>query len=384
MKVLMISSDRKIFDSNSAVSARMVEYGGLVEELHVVVFSKQKSQINSKIKISENTFAYPTNSLSRWFYVFDAIRIGKKITKSYKLEANSWLVTSQDPFESGLAAYKIAKQAKAKLQLQVHTDFLNPYFKKESFLNRIRVHIAKMIIPKADCIRVVSQKIKCGMLEEFPVLRKKHAISILPIFAEIKNGEHSQRDIKQSYPQFDTLLLSVARLEPEKNITLALDCLKEVLKTHPNTGLIIVGDGSEREALKLLTTQYSLQTNIVFAGWQDDVLSYYRPADIFLSTSNYEGYGMALVEAAQAQCAIVSTDAGIAENLLRADERRFLCPVGDAACLAEQVKFLIENPQIRSESGKNIKGRIKDVTAPSQEEYLEAIKNSWYECANKG
>ena len=110
------------------VRERMIKYGHLVEELHIIVFSKSSSDLLLQ-KISENTWVYPTNSFDRWFYVWSAVSIGKKLlTKNYQLKTKDWLVTAQDPFETGLAGYRIAKRFKIGLQLQVHTDFLDPHF----------------------------------------------------------------------------------------------------------------------------------------------------------------------------------------------------------------------------------------------------------------
>src|SRR3989344_7606147 len=98
MKVLMISTDRKIFEDGSAVRARMIEYGKLFDELHIVVFTKRN--LNVKIQISKNVFAYPTNSLSRFLYIFDAIKIGASIIKNCKLKIENCVITTQDPFET--------------------------------------------------------------------------------------------------------------------------------------------------------------------------------------------------------------------------------------------------------------------------------------------
>ena len=82
MKVLSIGTDKNLFKEGSDVRRRIIEYGSLVEELHVVVFTarirNQESRIRN-IKISENTWIYPTRSFNRWFYVYDAVKIGKNI-----------------------------------------------------------------------------------------------------------------------------------------------------------------------------------------------------------------------------------------------------------------------------------------------------------------
>ena len=48
--VLMISSDRKVFEKDSAVRRRMIEYGGITDELHIVVFSRRIGNRESGIR----------------------------------------------------------------------------------------------------------------------------------------------------------------------------------------------------------------------------------------------------------------------------------------------------------------------------------------------
>ena len=59
--------------------------------------------------------------------------------------------------------------------------------------------------------------------------------------------------------------------------------------------LLIVGDGSELTKLKAIS--HKLKANVIFSPWADDLPSYYKTADLFLLTSNYEGYGRTVVEA---------------------------------------------------------------------------------------
>ena len=105
MKILSISTDRKIFEKNSESRERMIEYGKLFDEFHIVVFNKQITNKASQItnqKIAENVWIYPTNSRNKFFYIFDAYKIASEIA------TNSWCVTGQDPYETGFVAWLIA------------------------------------------------------------------------------------------------------------------------------------------------------------------------------------------------------------------------------------------------------------------------------------
>lgn len=367
----MISTDRNLFQENSEVRSRIIEYGELVDELHIIVFSNQKS----KIKIpNSNIFLYPTNSWNRWLYVKDAIKIGKKI-----LMANGkWLITCQDPFETGIIGYRIANKYKIPLQLQVHTDFLSPYFWRESLLNKIRVVIANFLIPRADCIRVVSERIKKSINTKYSGIDAK--IDILPIFVDVKSIKNSPVtiDLRKKYSQFDFIILIASRLTQEKNIELAINAMSGVIKKHPKTGLVIVGDGPECDKLELRIKNYELGNNVKIENWTDDLSSYYKTSDLFLLTSNYEGYGRTIIEAMSAGCPVITTDVGLAGDILRDGDNGIVIPIGDREKLTEAILDMIENKQKRESLIQNADKTIDEFY--DKEEYFKRYKSLWQNC----
>jgi len=137
LKILMIGSDRKLFEDNSAVIERIKEYGKLVSELHIIVFARKSLNLKEK-QIASNVWIYPTNSVSRWFYPLDAIKIGKKI--------NATMITTQDPFECGWAGLRLKKILKIPLEAQLHTDPSSEQF--SGFLNFVRKQIMKMVMKR--------------------------------------------------------------------------------------------------------------------------------------------------------------------------------------------------------------------------------------------
>lgn len=391
MKVLIISTDRKIFEENSAVRNRMIEYRALAEELHIIVFSRKALGFSSK-RVADNVWLYPTESRSKWGYIFDAIRIGKKIVS----KKDSWLVTAQDPFETGLAGWRIAKARGAKLQFQVHTDLFSPYFsdlqrtdlynicKGRSFadiVNIVRARIAKSLLPKADCVRVVSERIKKSLRTNG--VRLKAEPEALPVFVDVQAIRNTPIDVDlhKLYPQFETIILMVSRLEKEKNIPLALSVFKHTLEKFPKTGLVIVGDGSLLPVFKKRERDLGLSENVIFEGGNSDVISFYKTADIFLHTSNYEGYGLVLVEAAAADCPIVTTDVGIASDYFTDTQSAHICPVGDEQCLADRLMKSIEHKESRGMFALKAQNALEEhLREKTKEAYLAAYKKAWERC----
>ncbi|MEK7460530.1 MAG: glycosyltransferase [Patescibacteria group bacterium] len=369
MKILAISTDRKVFEESSAVRSRLLDYGRLVDELHVIVFTK-KSQGFHEDSFAHNIFLYPTNARTRWGYIYHAVREGTKLKRrGIKID----VVTAQDPFEVGFVAFILSRVLKAKLHLQVHTDFLSPYFSRESVINRKRVFLAKFLLRRADAIRVVSERIKRSLQG---VTNTETLIAVLPIFVDVEKYTNAKisHSLKVKYPQFEKHILMASRLSTEKNISLAIRAMKDVVIKYPKTGLIITGSGHEEGYLKKLVHDLGLVKNIIFEEWQNNLASYYKSADMFLITSNYEGYGMTAIEALASECPVVMTDVGCAGYVVLHGENGLVVPVGDKEALERAIARVISG-------GVNLTATLPKL--PTKEEYLAGYKKSWEDARKK-
>src|SRR3989344_7463991 len=147
MRVLMVSMDRKMFELDSAVRERIIEYGGLFDELHVVIFATKNKKFKDE-HIAPNIWLYPTNSWLSIFYPLTAYRVLRSLIRRRHFDKTHTVITAQDPFETGIVALAAARRFQLPLQIQVHTDFFNPNFIHLSFLNQARLHIAAFVLPK--------------------------------------------------------------------------------------------------------------------------------------------------------------------------------------------------------------------------------------------
>ena len=345
MKLLSISTDRTIFEEASAVRQRMAAYSQGLEELDIIVFKKGKAKHaniigkldgrggdasqSDEIPIALNCWAYSTRSRSKLAYPFDAIRLGRFLVEKRGLDH----ITVQDASLTAMAGVSLKKQFGLPLEIQVHEDIGARQY-PFNITNKVRKALALSYLPKADSIRVVSERIKKYLVDIVGIDENKITIRPIPVdVAAIKSAPVDPRfDLHKKYPHFTKIILMASRLEKEKNIGLALRAFKEVLQKIPGAGLVIVGQGSQGSKLKktakklglnteAATLSYSnartyLNASAIFEGWADRaaLVSYYKTADLFLNTSLFEGYGMALVEAQAAGCPIVSTDVGVARE----------------------------------------------------------------------
>ncbi len=121
------------------------------------------------------------------------------------------------------------------------------------------------------------------------------------------------------------IILSVGRLEPEKNFTRLIEIFKTL--NRKDLVLIIVGQGSEYERLNNLVAKHHLQENIIFAGFVErkDIWNFYRDADVFILLSKSEGLGLVFWEAMYARVPVIGSMAdGIVETIGENGLRGFL------------------------------------------------------------
>ncbi len=363
MKILSIGTDRKLFHEDSSVFLRAKEYASRVKEMHVIVFSLKKHAFRNYNK--DNLYIYPTNSSSRLMYIFDAIKIGKKIITTEGFGPNNTVLTSQDPFETGLVGYFLHSKFHLPFQVQVHTDYLSSYFNK-NFLNFFRVIIARIVVPKADSLRVVSSVIADSIIKKFPKLKTK--VHILPIFVDTK--KIIDREVEFDGVNNVVSILMVSRFAKEKRIEVGLQAFKMSLDTNLKARLTLVGSGPERENLLRIIDELDLADSVDLLGWENDVVLRYKTSDIYLLTSEYEGYGMTLVEAGASGCAIITTNVGIAKtDLFKDGYNSYVCNVGDVSGISNRLNDLIMNAEKRKLFKQRMQDSIKSASI-SKEEYV--------------
>lgn len=369
MKVITIGSDRKLFEAGSAVFERMRRYASRVEELHIVVYAQRSH--NLQPIVADNLFIYPTQSSSRWWYIWDAYRLARRVIVERAFVRGASVISAQDPFESGVVAYRLGRHFRLPFQLQVHTDFFSRHF-KTSFFNNIRLMVSSFILKRAAGIRVVSNHLATTLGSRFPELKSR--ISVLPIYVDIAaiRAATPQRNLHTDFPQFNFIVLMASRLTKEKDIATALKAFAEVHASIPRAGLIIAGSGPEHTALERQARNLGLGESVVFMGWQNDLISCYKTADAFLLTSIYEGYGMVLIEAGAAGCPIITTEVGIASELCTDGHNSLVCPVGDVACLTRAMRRLITDNAARELFKRAMDDTINTMITVDQDRYADA------------
>lgn len=350
MKVLTIGrADASLFMESSGERNRMRMYADIFEQTTIVVFTNRSQAFHSFT--TGNLTVIPTRSWIKIAMPFDAYRIARRLAHD--------VVSAQDPFESGIVAYAVSKRTGSRLHVQIHTDPFTAAFRRESFKNFMRFIVARWLVRRAPSMRVVSQRIKSGVEQIVGAASPQPSIHVLPIMYR----EEEQLRPHAALSAGAVRVLMVSRLTREKNIFLALCAFARLLEQMPTAQLIIAGDGPLRAQLLRFAETLGITRQVTFAGWVADPGRLFQEADIFLLTSNYEGFGRSVVEALLHGVPVVMTDVGCAGELVRDGINGKIVATNNLSSLSEALITLARNPdtlQMYARASRSIVEQIPD------------------------
>lgn len=151
----------------------------------------------------------------------------------------------------------------------------------------------------------------------------------------------------------DSLVVGhVGRFSKVKNHKIFVDIAERVSKQVENVYFLLVGEGTLRQPIETEVAERGLSSRFVFTGNRDDVPRMLGAMDVFVMPSLDEGFGLAVAEAQTSGLPVVASDIPGIREALYPVMHKFCRHQLDSAAMAEQVIFLLENPQLRSELGR--------------------------------
>lgn len=156
----------------------------------------------------------------------------------------------------------------------------------------------------------------------------------------------------------EKIVLAAGRLTKQKNFS---DLIHIWNKTqHDNWKLRIIGEGEDKETLRLLTIKYDLTDSVEIVGFSNDVKTQMQKASIFVGSSTFEGCMLVLVEAMSQACVPISyrTPYGPAEIITHGEDG-FLTEMHDVDIFASHLTDLIADTELREKMALNALQRAK-------------------------
>jgi glycosyltransferase involved in cell wall biosynthesis len=176
------------------------------------------------------------------------------------------------------------------------------------------------------------------------------------------------------------VVLSVSRLVPIKNVGLFVDAIAVARNRRPDVRAVVVGDGPIESALKQRASALGIADAIRFAGYVDQqtLPRWYRAADVFALTSDFDNSPNVVLEAMAAGLPVVATDVGGVSEFVDAPSGGALVQKGDAAAMGTEILALLNDSLRRRTAGSfnRLRATTRFSWRTSAEQLLEAYRSA--------
>lgn len=182
--------------------------------------------------------------------------------------------------------------------------------------------------------------------------------------ADMARDESLRQAVRNEFgvKENEVLIGSVGRLVPFKGHKYLITAFRNVLDKHPNSKLMITGDGELMEQLKEQVNSLALGQNVIFTGYRNDMQAVYSAFDIYANTS-VEGGGelfpFTILYAMAQALTVIAVKTGDIPVLIQNDVNGLLVDEKSPFKVSEKILYLIQNTEKRTEMGKQGLDKLK-------------------------
>ncbi len=354
MRILIISLAYPPFIGGAELAVKEI-----TDRIFDVSFDMITANLDGKQKESEkigNIQVYRVGSgkMSKYFFPFSAFKKAEELHKKNKYDV-VWAIMAN---QAGLAALRFKKtfpEVKYLLTLQ-EGDSLKRIWSRTWFM-RPRY---KEIYMKADLIQPISN----FLANRAKKYGYKGRMEIVPNGVDLTNfsKEYNENDLAEfkkslGLEQNDKIITTISRLVHKNGI----DTLIKSTKNLP-VKVLVIGSGRLENKLKSLAQEIGVRDKVLFLGYipSKNLPKYLKITDVFVRTSRSEGLGSAFLEAMAAEVPVIGTCVGGIPDFLKVDETGLFCEVGNPADLAEKIKILLADSELKKKLIANSKKLVME------------------------
>jgi len=245
----------------------------------------------------------------------------------------------------------------------------DPY--RQSLLHR---RAGRLLAPRIDAHVTLSQGIRDATLAAYA--RRPRRVETVRPGIDLARFDRCRADpatVSRYRQGAGRLVGTVARLVPQKALDVLLEATPAILAQAPDTRVLIVGEGPLRAELEQRARTLGIAHAVVFAGYQEDVVSAYRAMDVFVLPSRDEGFGLAFLEAMAAGVPVIGTRVIGSVEAVRDGVTGLLVPAADAPALAQAVVRLFDDPELGRRLAGTAAEWVRDFSRAQAVAQVEAL-----------
>lgn len=242
--------------------------------------------------------------------------------------------------------------------------------------------MVRTLYPRAAKIIAVSDGVERDLRSNFGIPASKLISIPNPV-----DAEGIRQKAKQAPPVAidGPFIMSAGRLVGVKNFAMLI---RAFAAASGNRKLVIAGEGEERQILEGLAQQLGVGDRVILPGYIANPYPLMARADIFVLSSNSEGYPNALIEGMALGRPVISTNCNSGPSEILAEKPRgdisgltfaehgVLTPVGDTEAMADAIRTL-DDPRRRGEYGAKAEARAATFSAAAiKDRYWNVLREA--------
>lgn len=212
------------------------------------------------------------------------------------------------------------------------------------------VPVKKQLIEKATKIIAISESTKRDIIRLYPEVEETK-IEVVYLSHSIKEGLYKSLDLPEKY------VLFVGNRGTYKNFRFFLETLLPLLKRERNLHLVCTGPDFNKKELSWFKKLGVEKQLIHFSATDTELKRLYGNAEVFVFPSEYEGFGIPILEAMASGCPVIASNASSFPEV--AGDAALYFNLGDQEGLAEALEKVVFNPEIKNQLKKKGYEQVK-------------------------
>jgi len=192
---------------------------------------------------------------------------------------------------------------------------------------------------KNSSIVAVGDGVKKNLIEYYGISEKR--VDTIYNSVKVNKSGEVQSILIEKKNSGKLLIGNIGRLSRQKGIDIFIRALKCVVKKYPNTVGVIVGDGEDRNELESLVNDLYLTENVVFMGFQNNVLDIIEQLDFVVLSSRWEGLPLTPIETFSQKKTIIASNITGNNELVLEGKNGLTFQMDNVAELASKIEMLI-------------------------------------------
>lgn len=298
---------------------------------------------------------YDLEKKNKWEFIHLMMRLRKVIGEFKPDIIVSFL------FYSNILATLASKTVKRRIKLILNERNFPRFNVLNAKWGFLKKKLIQLTYRKADVVTTNSYQAKACLQKEFGIQSDIIQTIYNPVDIEVIKKRCQERIEHPFFQEGNKVILGAGRLVQQKRFDVLLNSFSCVVKNNSNIKLIILGEGEEKDSLEQLSHELGINDSVNFIGFKANPYAWMSKADIFVLSSDFEGFPNVVLEAMTCGVPVISTNCPSGpDEIITNRKNGLLVSTNDPGALADAITTLLGDKKLKEVIPHEAKKRVED------------------------